>query len=225
MARKLGSPGASAPPFAVRATTPGWRDPRLWIGIAIVAVSVVAGARLLASADDTVDLWAVSADMGAGDVVTEADLVVQRVRFADARRLDLYFTAEEQLAPDLELVRGVGEGELLPRGAVGSSAQSDVLQVPISVASERVPVSIEAGSVVDVMIVARPAQPGGRAPIGPGEAALEGVTVVAAPPLADSFGTSGERQLDLAVPEADAQAFFELLNSLESPVLTVLRRG
>ncbi len=214
-----------APPSAVRASTPGWRDPRLWIGIAIVAVSVVAGARLLSSADETVALWAVSADMGAGDVVSEDDLVVQRVRFADAQRLDLYFSADEQMPSDLELLRGVGEGELLPRAAVGSSAESDVLQVPISVAAERVPVSIGAGSVVDVMIVARPAQPGARAPIGPGEAALEGVTVVAAPPLADSFGTSGERQLDLAVPEADAQAFFELLNSLESPVLTVLRRG
>lgn len=225
MARDLGSPGASTPPSAVRASTPGWRDPRLWIGIAIVAVSVVAGARLLASADDTVGLWAVSSDMGAGDVVGADDLVVQRVRFAEAQRLDLYFSADEQLPADLELLRGVGEGELLPRAAVGSSAESDVLQVPISVASERVPVSIEAGSVVDVMIVARPAQPGGRAPIGPGEAALEGVTVVAAPALEDSFGTSGERQLDLAVPEADAQAFFELLNSLESPVLTVLRRG
>lgn len=209
----------------MRATTPGWRDPRLWLGIAIVAVSVVAGARLLASADDTVALWAVTADMGAGDVVSEADLVVQRVRFADAQRLDLYFTAEERLPADLELLHSVGEGELLARAAVGSAAESDVLQVPISVASERVPVSVDAGSVVDVMIVARPAQPGGRAPIGPGEAALEGVTVVAAPPLTDSFGTSGERQLDLAVPEADAQAFFELLNSLESPVLTVLRRG
>ena len=43
---------------------PGWRDPRLWIGIAIVAVSVVAGARLLAAADDSVTVWAAAADLG-----------------------------------------------------------------------------------------------------------------------------------------------------------------
>lgn len=213
-----------APPSAVRASTPGWRDPRLWIGLALVAVSVVAGARVLSSADETVEVWVVAADMGAGDVVTGDDLVAERVRFADADRLDLYFIADEALPADLELSRGVGAGELLPRAAVGPSSESDLLQVPISVAAERVPVSIGAGSVVDVMIVARPTRPGAT-PIGPGEAALRGVSVVAAPALSDSFGTSGERQLDLAVPEDEAAAFFELLNSLESPVLTVLRRG
>ncbi|MBW6551905.1 hypothetical protein MMA91_24640, partial [Salmonella enterica] len=59
-----------APPPAVRASTPGWRDPRLWVGVAIVAVSVVGGARLLASADDTVAVYGVVTDMGAGDEVT-----------------------------------------------------------------------------------------------------------------------------------------------------------
>ena len=40
---------------------PGWRDPRLWIGVAIVAVSVVVGSRLLAAADDSVAVWALPA--------------------------------------------------------------------------------------------------------------------------------------------------------------------
>lgn len=212
------------PPPAVRASTPGWRDPRLWVGVAIVAVSVVAGARLLASADDTVAVWAVAADMGAGDLVTEDDLVVQRVRFADEGR-DRYFTVGDGLPGDLELVRGVGEGELLPRAAVGPASATDTLQVPISVAAARVPASVDAGSVVDVFIVARPSDPERGFSRGPGEPALQAVTVVAAPSIDDTFGTSGERQLDLAVPEPEAQAFFELLNSFDDPVLTVVRRG
>ncbi len=213
----------------MRASTPGWRDPRLWVGLAIVAVSVVAGARILASADDTVAVWGVAADMGAGDLVTEDDLVVQRVRFSDDSRLGLYFTVDDTLPGDLELLRGVGEGELLARAAVGSSVDSDTLQVPISVAAERVPASVDAGSVVDVFVVA-PAvgpSPGARRAdaVGPGEPALQAVTVVAAPSIDDTFGTSGERQLDLAVAEAAAQEFFELLNSLDNPVLTVVRRS
>ncbi|WP_299052203.1 hypothetical protein [uncultured Nocardioides sp.] len=40
-------------PVATRARTPGWRDPRLWIGVLIVAVSVVVGVRLVSSADDS----------------------------------------------------------------------------------------------------------------------------------------------------------------------------
>jgi len=214
-----------APPPAVRASTPGWRDPRLWVGVAIVAASVVGGARLLASADDTVAVWSVATDMGAGDLVTEDDLLVQRVRFADTEGRARYFTVEEGLPADLELVRGVGEGELLPRAAVGPAADTDTLQVPISVAAARVPASVDAGSVVDVFIVARPNDPEQGVPRGPGEPALRAVTVVAAPSLDDTFGTSGERQLDLAVPEPDAQAFFELLNSFDDPVLTVVRRG
>lgn len=215
-----------APPPAVRASTPGWRDPRMWVGVAIVAVSVVGGARLLAAADDTVAVWGVVSDMGAGAQVAEDDLAVQRVRFANDDDRDRYFTVDDGLPADLELLRGVGEGELLPRAAVGPAADTDTLEVPITVA--KVPVSIDAGSVVDVFIVARPTdpeQPLPRLSGGLGEAALQAVTVVAAPALDDTFGTSGERQLDLAVPEPDAQAFFELLNSYDNPVLTVVRRG
>jgi hypothetical protein len=213
------------PPPAVRTATPGWRDPRLWIGVAIVAASVVGGARLLASADDTVSVWGVAGDMGAGDQVTEDDLVAHRVRFAEDAQLDRYFASDDALPADLELLRGVGAGELLPRAAVGSAEETDTLQVPISVAVERVPASVGAGSVVDVFIVARASDPRAPAPGGPGEPALRAVTVVAAPAGDDTFGAAGERQLDLAVPEKDAQDFFELLNSFDSPVLTVVRRG
>ena len=84
-------------------TTPGWRDPRLWVGVAIVAACVVAGARLLAAADDTVAVWAVSSDLGPGDQVTADDLVSERVRFADDADLDRYFTVDDELPADLEL--------------------------------------------------------------------------------------------------------------------------
>ena len=214
-----------APPPAVRASTPGWRDPRMWVGVAIVAVSVVAGARLLAAADDTVAVWGVTADMGAGARVTEDDLAVQRVRFADGDDHDRYFTVDDGLPADLELLRGVGQGELLPRAAVGSAADTDTLEVPISIEAGRVPVGVDAGSVIDIYIVARPNDPDQGVPGGLGESALRAVTVVAAPALEDTFGTSGQRQLDLAVPEPAAQAFFELLNSFDNPVLTVLRRS
>ena len=59
----------------------------------------------------------------------------------------------------------------------------------------------------------------------PEGAALREATVVDAPELASSFGTSGKRQLVLAVPEADAPAFFALLAQYDAPTLTVVRRG
>ena len=230
MAKNLGAPALVPAQPALRATAPGWRDPRLWIGIVIVAVSVVAGARLLSAADDTVSVWAVAADVGAGDVLSPDDLVATRVRFADEDGLAGYFTVDERLPADLEVTRGVGAGELLPRAAVGAAGSGSTLQVPLAVDAEQVPGSVGAGSVVDVYLVAPVGSApgaGGRGARGaePARPALAGVTVVDAPALAETFGTSGKRQLVLAVEEPEVRRFFRLLGSLDGPVVTVVRRG
>lgn len=222
MSRNLGNPGVQAPPVAVRTRTPGWRDPRLWIGIAIVAVSVVAGARVLASADDTVAVWATVGDLGAGDLVTEADLVARRVRFADDGDLDRYFRADDPLPADLQLSRGVGAGELLPRAAVGAAADGDRVQVSVEVAPGRVPTAVDSGAVVDVYVL----DAGGGDARGPRAAedgpALDDVTVVDAPEIDAGFGsTTGLRQLVLAVPEDEVNHFYALLGSMQDPALHV----
>ena len=77
---------------------------------------------------------------------------------------------------------------------------------------------------VDVYLVA----PAGTGPGPPGPRRPDrrwAVTVVDAPPLTESFTATGKRQLVLAVEEQEAHRFFGLLGSLESPVLTVVRRG
>ena len=214
---------ASSPvPPATRATRPGWRDPRLWIGLLIVTVSVLAGARLLASADDTVSVWAVSGDVGPGARLTTDDLIAHRVRFADDADLAGYYLVEEELPADMELVRGVTAGELLPRAAVGSAADTaDSVELPISVEADQVPPSVQSGSVVDVYLLA----PGGaRSPeTGP---VLSKATVVDAPSMESGLGaTTGRRQLVLAVPEADVAAYFEAMARVDNPLLTVVRRG
>ena len=148
------------------------------------------------------------------------------MRFADEDTQAGYFTVDDELPADLQLLHGLGAGELVPRTAVGSAADSGLVEVPIAVEPEQVPSSVATGSVVDVYVVAAPdpeAEVTAPAPAdGP---ALAGVTVVDAPALAESFGTTGRRQLVLAVPEADAAPFFALLGSYDTAVLTVVRRG
>jgi hypothetical protein len=214
-AHRPAAPGAPAPvPPAVRATRSGWRDPRLWIGLLIVAVSVVAGARLLAAADDTVSVWAVATDAGPGARLDPGDLVAHRVRFADEGDLAGYFTVDDELPTDLSLRRGVGAGELLPRNAVGTAEDADSVELPVAVDAEQVPQSVQSGSVVDVYLH-------GKA--GP---LLIEATVVDAPPLESTFGaTTGRRQLVLAVPADEATAFLDALGRAREPVLTVVRDG
>lgn len=223
VSRNLGRPDA---PNATRATAPGWRDPRLWIGVAIVAVSVVAGARLLGAADDSVTVWAVESDMGAGDTVTSEDLVAERVRFVEDGALDTYFLADEELPSDLQLKRGVGAGELLPRAAVGPAADGVTIQLPVAVDTAVVPPAVRAGSVVDVYLTGATDERGGRGTaVDRSEAVLEGVTVIEAPALDESFAVSGRRQLVLAVTEEDAARYFQVVGPLDDPALTVLQRG
>lgn len=211
---------------AQRVRRPGWRDPRLWIGVVLVAGSVVAGARILAAADDTVQVWSAAVDLSTGDRLTEEDLVATRVRFAEHDALAGYFTVDDELPADLRLLHGLAAGELVPRAAIGTSADTGLVEVPIAVDPEQVPPSVEAGSVVDVYVVAGP-DPDSDPAASPVDAgpALTGVTVVDAPPLAESFGTTGRRQLVLAVEEEDAAPFFALLGRDDTAVLTVVRRS
>lgn len=210
--RTVGADLAAVPP-AVRSRPPGWRDPRLWIGLLIVALSVVGGSRLLAAADDTVAVWALAEARGPGSALTEADLVVRRVRFADEGDLAAYYPADASLPSDLRLARAVGAGELLPRSAVGTAEQqAGLVELPVAVETEQVPPSVQTGSTVDVYL--------GGAPV------LTEVTVVDAPAVESGFGApGGRRQLVLSVPEDAAASYVEAVAAEETPLLTVVGRS
>jgi hypothetical protein len=212
-------------PAARRASAPGWRDPRLWIGVALVAASVLVGALVLGTSDDTVAVWAATESMGPGHVLTADDLTARRVGFADAADASLYVGADEQLPAGRRLLHAVAAGELLPRAAVGSGDTVDLRQVPVSVASDQVPGSVGAGDVVDVYL--RPATRSGCAgtPVCSGRPVLAGVSVLDAPPADQAFGAEGGRMLVLGVRDADAHRFFRLLATTDDPSLTVVGRG
>ncbi|HWJ82020.1 MAG TPA: hypothetical protein VNS55_07275 [Nocardioides sp.] len=218
MSRNLGT-GTPAPPPATRVARSGWRDPRLWIGVLLVTVSVVLGARVLAAADDTVAVWSFAEEHGPGSVVTGDDLVATRVRFDDPAELDLYLPADESVPDDVVLRRGVGAGELLARSALAPAEELGLQHVPLEVSPGAVEGSVAEGSVVDVYVDDASRR---RGPAGRPAPALADVTVVDAPPMDDAFAVSGTRQLVLAVPEDDVPAFEALLSALDEPRLHVI---
>ncbi|MDO9455662.1 hypothetical protein [Nocardioides sp.] len=222
MARNLGTPGGQVPP-AVRSTSPGWRDPRLWVGIAIVAASVLVGTRVLASADDTAQVWAVADEASAGQELTQDDLEVRRLRFDDAADLDRYFEVGADLPDDLTLAHGLGAGELVPRSAVGAADDADTVTISLAVSSLLVPSGVRPGSVVHVYVAGEASDPGAggtrEEPREAGVPVLEGVRVVAAG-AADEFG-AGDRQVELAVPAEEVAGFYTLVGSLTTPVVSL----
>lgn len=217
----LGKPGTSTPPVATRVTRAGWRDPRLWIGLLIVAGSVVLGSRLLAAADDTVSVWAVVEDHGPGSAVGADDVVAVRVRFADDDELARYLPADDPLPEDVVLSREIGSGELLPRDAIATARDAGTVRLPLDLEPTRVPGSVDAGSVVDVYVGGVRGQ-GADVADGP---ALSAVTVVAAPPVEESFAITGTRQLVLAVDDGAVAPFLALLDGQDDPVVRIVQRS
>lgn len=205
-------PPSRAPAPALRLRRPGWRDPRLWVGVVLVAGSVLLGARLLAGADDTTGVWAARVDLPAGSRLGAADLAVEQVRLDDATAAG-YLPATAPVPDGLSLQRTVGAGELLPRAAIGEIA--DTVEVPIAVAPEQIPGSVRAGSVVDVYLLA----PGAAGP------ALEAVTVLDASLPDEELAVSGARRIVLAVPQDAASGFLRALGAQSDPRVTVVRRG
>ncbi|MBD8868734.1 CpaB family protein [Nocardioides donggukensis] len=218
--RAAEAPRSTDPPAAVRAAPPGWRDPRLWIGVALVAGSVVAGARVLGAADDTVEVWAAAADLAPGRALSSDALVARRVRFGDDGDLDRYLRVADGPPGEETVRRPVGAGELVPRAALGAGP-TGLTEVPIWARAEAVAGSVVTGSVVDVWVTGEPG--GGRS--GRARLVLDDVVVIAAPRPTSSFGPGGARQVLVGVDEGDADLIGQALAAARDDRIAITRQG
>jgi hypothetical protein len=215
---------ASASPPAVRVERSRWRDPRLVVGVAVVALSAVLGARLLGGADDSVGVWASRRDMSAGSPLTGDAVVRREIRFSGQGDADRYLSSDDPIPTGAVLGRAVGAGELVPRKALGARSATSLTEVPVSVTSEAVPSTVGAGSTVDVWVTAEAGTSGGaRAPRS--VLVFDDVTVVSAPESSTSLGPSTTRQVIVGLTEAQTTALPTALAALAGGlvVLTVQR--
>jgi SAF domain len=144
-------------PAARRLTTPHWVDVRLFGGVALVLGSVAIGTRVVAAADDTQSIWAVTTDLSAGVRLTNEQLYPVKVHLAG----DLptrYLDARTAHPVGYVLTRPVRAGELLPAGAVARpGATGDNRRfVTLPVQRYHLPEDLQAGEVVDVYVTPKP---------------------------------------------------------------------
>jgi hypothetical protein len=149
------------PPAARRVRAPRWLDLRLVLGVLLVLVSVLVGARVIGAADATVPVWSVRGDLAAGTVLSEDDLTAVDVRLDAAATGYLSTTADPH---GRTLSRAVGAGELLPRAALAET--TDLVQVALPVQAGWVPPGLRRGQLVDVYAVADPAAGAAGAAVG-----------------------------------------------------------
>jgi hypothetical protein len=133
-----------------------WKDGRLLLGVLLVAITALGGAKLLSAADDTTAIWAAERDLPAGTKLTSQDLTTVRVRFTSDAAAGQYVAADADLK-GLVVTRAVSKGEFVPREAAVTQADSQRTELPLSIATGRLPADTAAGDHVDIWVVPKAA--------------------------------------------------------------------
>lgn len=122
-------------------------DPRLLIGLLLVAASVVAVVALVGAADRRVTVYAAPDDLAPGDRVAADDLVERSVALDGAE--DLYLAVDDIPEDGFVVAQPVAAGQLVPLSAAGST---DGLRATSMVLRLAAPVSavVGTGTLVDV---------------------------------------------------------------------------
>ena len=185
-------------PTASRLQRPTWRDSRLVVGVLLVLAATALGARVVASMDETVPVYAAASALVPGQPVTQADVQVVRVRVPTT---GTYLPADHELGPDRFAVRDVRPGELLPRTALGARSDIDVRPLTLSVPTDTAAGLVQ-GSVVDVWV--SPRDPGAATEryLQP-RLLVEAASVARTPERERTLsGAGGTTGVEVLVPEA-----------------------
>lgn len=208
------SPGS---PKASRLATPTWLDARLVLGVLLVLVSVVVGARLLAAADASQAVWVATRDLAPGSTLAEGDLEPGQVQLFDngAR----YLTATATKPVGYVLRRGVGADELLPRESLArpDEAGRALRDVSVPVTAGHLPEDLEAGQQVDVYVTpgsrSAAAPPDGAAPAEGGARLVLARVAVTLRPRTSGLGAAGSSSVVLSVAQDDVAPFVAAVQS------------
>lgn len=190
-------------PSARRLQRPSWRDARLVIGVLLVLLSVLGGARLVASFDDATPVYAAARPLLPGQEVAEADVTAISVRLEDTA--GRYVDAAAPLAPGTFVLRTVQVGELVPASAIGSAQQADdkTVTVPVDPAAAS---TLDVGSVVDIWVSRRDNDAPGARYLDP-ELVLEQAVVADVPADSAALGMGvGRTAVQVVVPAEEVAA-------------------
>jgi hypothetical protein len=205
------------PDEATRIAVRRWRDPRLWIGVALVVLAVLVGARVLVSAGSLTDVTVVVHDVRAGSTVGPDDLATTRVHFDDDATAVRYFGVDEAPPAGARAVRDLAAGELLGRADLETGPHDLLLQLPLGVDPAGMPAGLRPGDHVDVWAVRD-----GQARRGDSVPVAADVVVIAATADPASTGSSSEVLVGLPARRPDVAT---ILDELHGADVILIRHG
>ena len=143
----------ASPVAAQRLASSRWRQPRLVLGLVLVAVAMVLGARALAALDDSVLVWRLESSARAGSPAADLEVRAVAVRFHDADTEAAYLPADQPLPTAGVVSRPLAAGQLLAVADVVPADGRSAAQVPLAVPAGSVPLDLAVGDRVDVWVV------------------------------------------------------------------------
>ncbi len=180
-------------------------DLRLWLGVVLVAMATLLGAKVLTAGDDSVTVWQASRDLSIGSQAADLEPVsVARVTAGDR-----YVRTDEPVEGVLRWP--VAAGELLPRSALVDPSVRSTRLVTVAVDPLHAPAALRAGDLVDVWATERAAADAGAA-----RPALVLQSVPVAGATDEAMGVGGEVGVVLDVP---ADLVDEIVSASRSGVL------
>lgn len=204
------------PSRAARFTPPRWLDARLLLGLLLVLGSVVAGARVFASADHYSRVYVAARDLVPGEHLTAADLTVGQARLHGQGG---YYVAAGATPPVGYVVRRfVGAHELVPLNALApTTAAADTRLVTVPVQPGHLPADLGRGDLVDVYVT--PKTSAGGAVATP-TLVLAGAAVEDRQGGARTFSADATLAVVLDVPAGDVVA---VVHAVESGAIDLVR--
>ena len=186
------------------------------LGVLIVLLSTVLGARLLGSGSHGTPVWVARHDLAAGLALRAGDVEVRDVELSSSA--PRYLSAATPFPDGLVLSSDVVAGELIPASALSPASGTDdrrIVTVPVD--RFHVPADLARGERVDVYVTPRGAADGN----GVSSLIARGVDVLDVDDASASFGgdaaTSG---VSVSVPAAAVAA---LVGGLGRGVVDVVR--
>jgi hypothetical protein len=206
-----------ASPRAVRLSTPRWLDARLVLGVVLVLVAVVAGARVFAAADHLTRVYVAAHDLAPGQHLAPGDLAVGRVRLQGQG--SFYVAASAAPPVGYVVTRFVGAHEFLPLGALsatGVAAGSRFVTVPVQ--PGHLSGDLGRGDVVDVYLTPKTAA---GAVVPAPTLVLAGASVESREGGARTFSGGSSLAVVLTVPADDVGVVVHAVESGTIDLVTV----
>lgn len=175
-----------------------WRDPRFIAGVVLIAVSVLATVFLVDNARAGTALYQTTRAVAAGEVLDATN-----TRVVDARPGSDAYLAAGALTGSQVASRTLGEGELVPSGAVAEDGDPDHRRLMVTV-STGLPDSAGPGTHLELWFVPvdRPGADGDAAPA----LVAPDVTLISVGEASAGLGTPGAARIEVRVPVGDLPA-------------------